>query len=53
MEEPEWVAVGEDKNGITINQYFITHPEWYLERWQRCQDHMAWRLPAFRWKGQI
>ena len=30
MEEPEWVAVGEDKNGITINQYFITHPEMVL-----------------------
>ena len=30
MEEPEWVALGEDKNGITINQYFITHPEMVL-----------------------
>lgn len=30
MEEPEWVALGEDGNGITINQYFITHPEMVL-----------------------
>ncbi len=30
MEEPEWVALGEDNNGITINQYFITHPEMVL-----------------------
>ena len=30
MEEPEWVALGEDNNGITINQFFITHPEMVL-----------------------
>ena len=30
MEEPEWVTLGEDENGITINQYFITHPEMVL-----------------------
>ena len=30
MEDPEWVALGEDRNGITINQYFITHPEMVL-----------------------
>ena len=30
MEEPEWVALGEDVNGISINQYFITHPEMVL-----------------------
>ena len=30
MKEPEWVTLGEDKNGITINQYFITHPEMVL-----------------------
>lgn len=30
MEELEWVNLGEDNNGITINQYFITHPEMVL-----------------------
>lgn len=30
MEEPEWVNLGEDNNGITINQYFITHLEMVL-----------------------
>lgn len=30
MEEPEWVALGEDENEITINSYFITHPEMVL-----------------------
>ena len=30
MEEPEWVTLGEDVNGISINRYFITHPEMVL-----------------------
>lgn len=32
LEEPEWVALGRDKNGIPINQYFATHPEMVLGR---------------------
>lgn len=30
MDEPEWVTLGEDVNGISINRYFITHPEMVL-----------------------
>ena len=30
MEEPEWVTLGENVNGISINRYFITHPEMVL-----------------------
>ena len=30
MEEPEWVTLGEDVNGISINRYFIIHPEMVL-----------------------
>ena len=30
MAEPEWVALGEDENGITINQYFVSYPEMIL-----------------------
>lgn len=26
-EEPDWIHLGEDSNGITMNQYFIEHPE--------------------------
>lgn len=28
--EPDWVHIGEDKNGIRINQYFINNPEMVL-----------------------
>ena len=28
--EPDWVQTGEDVNGITINRYFIDHPEQVL-----------------------
>lgn len=30
IDEPEWVYLGEDENGIAINQYFIDHPEMIL-----------------------
>lgn len=30
IDEPEWVYLGEDENGITINRYFIDHPEMIL-----------------------
>lgn len=29
-EMPEWVSLGAGENGITMNQYFITHPEMVL-----------------------
>ncbi|MGN0354531.1 MAG: Eco57I restriction-modification methylase domain-containing protein, partial [Muricoprocola sp.] len=29
-EMPEWVSLGANQNGITMNQYFITHPEMIL-----------------------
>ena len=29
-EEPEWVQLGSDANGITVNQYFAEHPEMIL-----------------------
>ena len=29
-EEPEWVRLGTDANGITVNQYFASHPEMVL-----------------------
>ena len=28
--EPDWVHIGEDKNGIRMNQYFINNPEMVL-----------------------
>ena len=28
--EPEWVHLGKDKNGITVNSYFADHPEMVL-----------------------
>ncbi|HAX51797.1 MAG TPA: helicase [Clostridiales bacterium] len=28
--EPEWVHLGENENNISMNQYFITHPEMIL-----------------------
>ena len=28
--EPEWVHLDTDKNGITMNSYFVTHPEMVL-----------------------
>ena len=28
--EPDWVHLGKDQNGISINQYFIDHPEMVL-----------------------
>ena len=28
--EPEWVQTGEDENGISMNRYFIDHPEMIL-----------------------
>lgn len=27
---PEWVNVGKDENGLTVNQYFIDNPEMVL-----------------------
>lgn len=30
IDEPEWVYLGEDENGIAINRYFIDHPEMIL-----------------------
>ena len=30
LEEPEWVSLGADSNGITVNQYFVSHPEMIL-----------------------
>ena len=30
--EPEWVHLGENKDGFSINQYFIDHPEMVLGR---------------------
>lgn len=29
-EMPEWVDLGSDANGITVNQYFVDHPEMIL-----------------------
>ena len=29
-DEPEWTQLGSDENGITVNQYFINHPEMIL-----------------------
>ncbi len=29
-EEPEWVQLGSDANGITVNRYFAEHPEMIL-----------------------
>ena len=29
-EEPEWVQLGNDANGITVNRYFAEHPEMIL-----------------------
>ncbi len=28
--EPDWVHLGKDKNGITMNSYFVNHPEMIL-----------------------
>ena len=28
--EPEWVQLGKTKDGFTINQYFVDHPEMVL-----------------------
>lgn len=30
IEEPEWIFLGTDANGITMNQYFVSHPEMVL-----------------------
>ena len=30
MEQPEWIFTGTDNNGISMNQYFISHPEMVL-----------------------
>ena len=30
MEEPEWLQLGETENGITMNRYYIEHPEMIL-----------------------
>ena len=30
--EPEWVQLGTDSNGITMNSYFVQHPEMILGR---------------------
>ena len=33
-EMPEWVNLGRDANGITVNQYFVQHPEMVLGKMQ-------------------
>lgn len=30
MDQPEWIFTGTDNNGISMNQYFISHPEMVL-----------------------
>ena len=32
MELPDWVHVGKNENGFTVNRYFISHPEMILGR---------------------
>ena len=31
---PEWINLGTDANGITVNQYFVQHPEMVLGKMQ-------------------
>ena len=33
-EMPEWINLGTDANGITVNQYFVQHPEMVLGKMQ-------------------
>ncbi len=32
MDQPDWLNIGENEDGISINQYFINHPEMILGR---------------------
>ena len=52
MDEPKWVTLGEDVNGISINRYFITHPEMVLGTMAEVSGPYGMEMPAFRWKGQ-
>ena len=34
IQEPDWVYLDRDENGIEMNRYFIDHPEMILGRMQ-------------------
>lgn len=44
---PDWVHTGKDENGISMNEYFISHPQMILGKMENVSGALAWsRLPA-------
>lgn len=44
---PDWVHTGKDENGISMNEYFISHPQMILGKMENVSlGHLAWKPPA-------
>ena len=48
--EPDWVHLGENADGITMNQYFIDHPEMIAGKMNWYPVPMEWSRPADLWR---
>lgn len=50
---PEWINLDSDVNGITVNQYFVQHPEMILGEMKEVSGPYGMETTCAQWKELI